>query len=174
MDPLRYPIGSFQPVESFRMEQQLAYEDQLLRFAPLLRETVRDWRPNQLDTPYRPGGWTVRQVIHHLADNDMNAILRFKRALTEEQPTAGTYREADFAELADYTADVELSITLLESLHSRFIILLRSLQPSHFDRTFVSPTHGRMTLAVAAQRLVWHNHHHLAHIAALKQRMGWQ
>ena len=129
----------------------------------------------QLDTPYREGGWTVRQVVHHLPDSHLNAYTRMKLALTEEEPTIKPYEEARWAELPDARGgDIEPSLRLLESLHQRWLMLLRDLKPADFDRQFRHPEHGRIfklseTLALYA----WHGRHHVAHISALRQRMRW-
>lgn len=173
MDRFRYPIGQFEPIPNPISEQRNRVIEEILDIPEILRLTVHKLTPEQLLTPYRPGGWTVLQVVHHLADNDMNAYIRFKRALTEESPTASSYREDLWAELSDYRIPVETSLVLLESLHSRFAALLRSLTPSDFQRTFTSPTHGKMNLDAAAQRFAWHGRHHIAQIASLKERSGW-
>jgi uncharacterized damage-inducible protein DinB len=173
MDHLRYPIGRFEAVQSPTPEQRSRWIEDISEMPKMVRLTVQNLTMEQLLTEYRPGGWTVRQVVHHMADNDMNAFIRFKRALTEDSPTAGSYREDLWAELSDYETPIEASIILLESLHSRFAALLYSLRPSDYQRTFTSPTHGEMTLDVAAQRYAWHGRHHIAQIASLKERMGW-
>ncbi|BCG59196.1 YfiT family bacillithiol transferase [Paenibacillus sp. URB8-2] len=172
MDRLRYPIGPFEPVENPTSEQRNLWIDEILEIPNLLRQTVKNLTLEQLHTPYRPDGWTVQQVVHHMADNDMNAYIRFKRALTEDHPISGSYREDLWAELSDYAAPIELSLILLESLHNRFAVLLRSLHPSDFQRTFTSPTHGPMSLETAAHRYAWHGRHHIAQIVSLKERMG--
>jgi hypothetical protein len=126
---------------------------------------VQNLNTEQLLTPYRPGGWSVQQVVHHLADNDMNAY---------KSPIAGSYREELWAELSDYQdTPIETSLVLLESLHQRFVVLLCSLSPLQFHRTFLSPTHGTMSLDIATQRFSWHGRHHIAQIDSLKERMGW-
>ena len=139
----------------------------------ILRLSVQNLNIEQLLTQYRPKGWTLQQVIHHMADNDMNAFIRFKRALTEDSPVASSYREDVWAELSDYQTPIESSLSLLESIHIRFVAILRSLHSSDFKRTFTSPTHGVMSLDVATQRFIWHDRHHIAQITALKERMGW-
>jgi len=175
LDPLRYPIGQFRPNEQPTPEQRSGWIDDLSKMPQLIRGTVENLTWEQLQTPYRPGGWTVQQVIHHMADNDMNAYFRFKRGLTEDNPTAGTYREDMWAEMSDYrNVPIEVSLVLLESIYIRFEAIIRSLSASDFARTFVSPTHGMMTLDVALQRFIWHDRHHLAQIASLKEQMGWQ
>ncbi|MEF2967442.1 putative metal-dependent hydrolase [Paenibacillus sp. M1] len=174
MDSFRYPIGQFIAVEAPTLEQRSAWIEEIAELPKVLRETLQGLSAEQLSTPYRPGGWTVQQVVHHLADNDMNAYLRFKKALTEENPTAGSYREDLWAELSDYReVPIETSLVLIEALRDRFVALLRSLPLSGFQRTFTSPTRGAMSLDVATQRFAWHGRHHTAQIAALKERMGW-
>ncbi|WP_068775114.1 YfiT family bacillithiol transferase [Paenibacillus sp. FJAT-26967] len=173
MDRLRYPIGLFEPVQNPAPQQRKKWIEDIAELPGVLGHTVRHLTSEQLLTPYRPGGWTVQQVIHHMADNDMNAFLRFKRALTEDSPAASSYREDLWAELSDYSAPVETSLVLLESIHSRFAVLLRSLQPSQFQRTFTSPAHGEMNLDTAVHRYAWHGRHHLAQITSLIERSGW-
>ncbi|WP_438447305.1 YfiT family bacillithiol transferase [Gorillibacterium sp. sgz5001074] len=173
-DALRYPIGRFEADPSPTAELRKRTIEEIRRLPDELRAAVLPLTPEQRHTPYRPGGWTVQQVVHHLADNDMNACLRFKRALTEENPTAGTYREEAWAAMEDYRlAPAEISIALLEALYSRFVILLAALDPADYSRTFISPTHGLMTLDTALQRFAWHGRHHLAQIVSLKERSGW-
>ncbi len=173
-DHFRYPIGQFQPIHNPTLEQRNRSIQDISEIAKILRLNVKNLTIEQLHTPYRPGGWTILQVVHHMADNDMNAFIRFKKALTEDNPIASTYREDMWAELSDYrSTPVETSLILLESLHSRFVALLRSLRPTDYKRTFTSPTHGIMSLDVAAQRYAWHGRHHIAQISSLKERLEW-
>jgi hypothetical protein len=174
MNQLQYPIGQFEQIEQPTPEQRNSWIDDISEMPKKLQLTVQNLTLEQLHTQYRPGGWTVQQVVHHMADNDMNAFIRFKKGLTEDNPTASTYREELWAELSDYhKTPIETSLALLESLHSRFVILLHSLSSSDFQRKFTSPTHGVMTLDVATQRYAWHNRHHIAQIVSLKERLGW-
>lgn len=140
-----------------------------------LRAAVAGLSPAQLDTPYRPNGWTVRQVVHHLPDSHLNAYTRIKLALTEEEPTIKPYEEARWAELPDArTGPVELSLALLEFLHQRWLLLLRNLAAADFARQFRHPEHGRMfALDEALALYAWHGEHHVAHITSLRRRMGW-
>lgn len=173
MEHLRYPIGRFEPIQHPTQARRDNWVKDVVETANLLRLTVLNLNQEQRLTPYRPGGWTVQQVVHHMADNDMNAFLRFKRALTEDGPLANSYREDLFAELSDYHVPIEASIQLLEAIHIRFVAVLRSLDPSDFTKTFTSPILGLLSLDVALQRFVWHDRHHIAQIASLKERMGW-
>lgn len=174
MDLWSYPLGTFKPEMHPTSEHRAIWIEDIAHIPTALRLTVQNLDAEQLLTPYRPGGWNTQQVVHHVADNDMNAFIRFKRALTEEAPVAGSYREELWAELSDYQeAPIEMSLILLDSLHQRFVVLLRSLSPEQFQRTFISPTHGIMTLDIAAQRYAWHGRHHIAQIDSLKERMGW-
>lgn len=173
MEDYRYPIGKFQRMEKPTPELRHQWMEHMLETGGILRNTVQALTHDQLQTPYRDGGWTIQQVVHHMADNNMNAFTRFKRALTEESPIASSYREDLWAELSDYQIPVETSLVLLESINVRFAVILRSLQPSDFLRTFTSPTHGMLDLDEAVQRYVWHDRHHTGQIVSLKNRMGW-
>ena len=175
MDDLRYPIGPFRyngPSSPAQREQRTAE----IGAAPeQLRAAVAGLSPGQLDTPYRPDGWTVRQVVHHLPDSHLNAYTRIKLALTEEEPTIKPYEEARCADLPDArTAPVEPSLALLNFLHQRWLLLLRNLRPVDFARRYRHPARDHMfdldeTLAMYA----WHGKHHVAHITSLRRRMGW-
>jgi hypothetical protein len=171
---LRYPIGKFQKeielTETRR--EELIYG--LASLPANLRRAVQGLSQQQLDTPYRPEGWTIRQVVHHLPDSHMNAYVRFRLALTEQEPTIKPYDERRWAELADArTAPTDLSLTLLDVLHQRWTLLLRSLSPPDFSRTFLHPELGVLTLDTQLSLYDWHGRHHLAHITALKERMHW-
>lgn len=173
-DESRYPIGEFQAVIEVTQEQRDEWIRGIEEMSSKLRLSVEGLTPDQLGHSYRYGGWTVAQVVHHMADNDMNSYIRFKRALTEEKPIAGTYRQDGWANLPDYVdTPIETSITLMECLHSRLVTILRQLQPSDFAREFTSPSHGAMTLDIALQRYVWHGQHHIAQITTLREHMGW-
>lgn len=173
MDDFRYPIGKFEQIENPTSKQRNKWIEDISETGKILRLAVENLTIEQILTQYRPGGWTVQQVIHHLADNNMNAFIRFKKALTEDSPAAVSYREDLWAELSDYRTPIESSLILLESINIRFVAILRSLHPSDFKRTFTSPTHGVMSLNVATQRYVWHDRHHISQIESLKERMGW-
>jgi uncharacterized damage-inducible protein DinB len=139
-----------------------------------LRAAVRGLSPQQVETPYREGGWTVRQVVHHVPESHMNAYIRFKLALTEDQPTIKPYAEDLWAKLPDVeSTPLEVSLALLESLHRRFISMLRSMQPEDWKRSFQHPQLGPMPLEKNLALYSWHGRHHLAHITELRKRMGW-
>ncbi|KPV61251.1 metal-dependent hydrolase [Paenibacillus sp. A3] len=173
-DILRYPIGPFNPVTNTSEEERKNYTKEIADIVPSLRKIVKDFNEDQLQTPYRSGGWTVQQVVHHMADNDINAYLRFKRALTEDEPMASSYRPNLWAELTDYKdTPIEISLMLLEALHHRLINTIHGLKPADFDRRFNTEVLGWITVDVAIQRFIWHNKHHTAHIQSLAQRMNW-
>ncbi|RFU64702.1 putative metal-dependent hydrolase [Peribacillus glennii] len=139
----------------------------------LLRGAVKGLDNKQLDTPYRSGGWTVRQVIHHLTDSHMNAYVRFKLALTEEKPVIKPYDEAKWAELSDYKLPIDISLSLLEALHKRWTNLLRNLSPSDMEKIFIHPDSGEVSVGKNIGIYAWHGRHHLAHITSLCNRQGW-
>jgi hypothetical protein len=174
---LRFPIG--QPVlpdEPLDRGAHTAYIAQIALLPDQVRAAVTGLTPAQLDTPYRPGGWTVRQVIHHLPDSHMNSYTRFKLALTEENPTICPYEEQLWAELPDSQATpVAVSLALLEALHIRWTFLLRNLTDAQWQRTFYHPGSKRtFTLDQALVLYAWHGRHHLAHIGNLVHREGWR
>ena len=139
-----------------------------------MRAAVAGLTPERFDTPYRPGGWTVRQVVHHVPDSHMNAYVRFKLALTEDEPTIKPYEEAAWAELADSASTpADVSLTLLETLHDRWVRLLRSMTEADFARKFRHPQLGVVPLDKNLALYAWHGKHHVAHITSLRQRMGW-
>jgi uncharacterized damage-inducible protein DinB len=139
-----------------------------------VREAVAGLHDAQLDTPYRPGGWTVRQVVHHIADSHMNAYVRLRFALTEDHPTIKPYSESAWAELADArTMPVDVSLTLLDGLHARWSALLRSLAPEQFARSLTHPESGEMTIDSLVALYAWHGRHHTAHITELRNSEGW-
>ena len=139
-----------------------------------LRSAVQGLSESQLQTPYRPEGWTVRQVVHHVPDSHMNSYVRFKLALTEDDPTIKTYAEDRWAELPDSkSTPIEVSLTMLDSLHDRWVRLLRSFTPEQWQRTFRHPDLGPMSLEKALALYAWHGRHHVAHITELRKRMSW-
>jgi len=172
-DP-RYPVGKFHYDGPPNEEQKRAFLDEIAQAPVKLRTAVKGLSDQQLDTPYRPGGWTVRQVIHHVPDSHMNSYVRFKLALTENEPTIKTYAEDRWAELSDSKATpIEVSLTLLESLHDRWVRLLRSLSPEDWKKTFRHPDLGPMTLEKTLALYAWHGRHHVAHITELRKQMSW-
>lgn len=176
MEPdLRYPIGKFQPVERNTDAERRAFIDAISETPRHLAAAVAGLAPAQLDTPYRPGGWTVRQLVHHIGDSHMNALTRFKLTLTEDEPTLKTYEEARWAELADTkTPPIEISLALIENLHKRWDVLLRSLKPADWPRKFRHPEWGLGTLDFLLAQYAWHGKHHVAHVTSLRERNGWR
>ena len=172
---LQYPIGKFEwsgAITDSQREQLIA---QIGEVPKQLRQAVRGLTQAQVDTPYRPGGWTVRQVVHHLPDSHMNTYVRFRLALTEDEPTIKPYDQERWAALEDArTAPIELSLTLLESLHSRWVLLLRSLRAQDFSRTFRHPELGVVSLDKYLGLVAWHGRNHVAHITSLREREGWK
>jgi len=173
-DPdLRYPIGRFTPPSHSRDARPAALLD-LVSLPEHARAAVSGLTESQLDTPYRPGGWTVRQVIHHLADSHANAFIRLKLALTETDPTVKPYDERAWAELPDSRMPVDASLQVLDGLHRRWAALYEGLEPVAFERRFFHPEHGRyQTIDEQLCLYGWHSRHHVAHITALRQRAGW-
>lgn len=172
-DP-RYPIGKFHYEGPPSEQQRRQFLDEIASTPANLRAAVRGLSPAQLDTPYRDGGWTVRQVVHHVPDSHLNSYVRFKLALTEDDPTIKPYAEDRWAELADSkSTPIEVSLTLLDSLHDRWVRLLRSLNADDWKRTFRHPELGAMTLEKNLALYAWHGRHHVAHITELRKRMGW-
>jgi len=170
----RYPIGKFeQPLAVTSLMRQQAMEV-IAETPALLRAAVSDLTPTQLDTPYREGGWTVRQVVHHVPDSHLNAYIRLRLALTEEQPTIKPYEENLWAQLPDAkTAPIEISLVLLEALHDRWVRLLRSLTADQFGRVFVHPEYGPRTVDWLLFLYAWHGRHHVAHITELRKQRSW-
>ncbi|MBM3725273.1 MAG: putative metal-dependent hydrolase [Acidobacteria bacterium] len=165
MDHLRYPIGGHQTPAAISAEDRERWIGHLEQLPGRLRELTAGLNDAALDTPYRPGGWTVRQVVHHLADSHMNAYLRSKFALTEDNPTIMPYDEVAWAEMADGRAlPVEVSLGLLEGLHRRWVTMFRSLTPEQFTRTFFHPANGVTSLEQQLALYCWHSRHHTAHI----------
>jgi hypothetical protein len=171
---LSYPIGRFDfatPVPAADRPRLIAE----IENAPgLLGKAIDGLDDRQLDTPYRPGGWTVRQVIHHVPDSHMNSYVRFRLALTEDEPTIKPYDEAKWANLHDAaTMPAAPSLQLLENLHNRWVVLLRGMTDADFQRTFRHPEHGLVRLDTNLALYAWHGRHHTAHITGLRQRLGW-
>lgn len=173
-DSLRYPIGRFdpsRPVEPSDIPSLIA----AIAAAPgALRAAVETLSPEQLDTPYREGGWTVRQLVHHIPDSHLNAYVRFKWTLSEDEPTIRTYDEKGWAELGDSRdTPIDVSLRLLEALHERWVRLLHGLDDDAWQRTLRHPDWGPLRLTTLLAMYAWHGRHHTAHVIALRERMGW-
>jgi hypothetical protein len=175
LDALRFPIGRFGYTGPLSPAERLDCIERIERAPAAIRATVQGLSDAQLDTPYRAGGWTVRQVAHHVPDSHLNAYTRFRLALTEPTPTIRPYYEDRWAELPDARrAPVEVSLALLESLHRRWVLLLRQLAPSDWERRYLHPEHGReWALDEVLAMYAWHGEHHAAHITGLRERLGW-
>jgi uncharacterized damage-inducible protein DinB len=173
MDP-RYPVGNFEmpaPVTPARRQQAM---DEIAATPAKLRAAAKGLNDSQLDTPYREGGWTVRQLVHHVPDSHLNAYVRLKLALTEEKPTIKPYDQEAWANLADSkSTPIEVSLTLLSTVHDRWDRLWRSLKPEHFVRVLVHPEHGERTVDWLLFLYEWHGRHHTAHITELRKQKGW-
>ena len=175
MTDLRYPIGEFTWDGVMTDARRAACVARIAAAPGLLRAAVAGLNDRQLDTPYRPAGWTVRQVVHHVPDSHLNAYIRMRLALTEDTPTIKPYDEARWAELRDArSAPIEVSLALLDALHVRWMSLLRELGPTECARGVRHPEHGRvMSLDELLALYAWHGEHHTAHVTALRTRMGW-
>ena len=172
-DP-RYPTGPFVPPTSTTAESRVKAIDIIAETPLRMREAVRGLDEDQLDTPYREGGWTLRQVVHHVPDSHLNAYIRTKLALTEPAPVIKPYDEASWATLADSTAvPIDVSLNLLESLHRRWVALLRSMGDEDFRREYVHPETGRHVLDHLVALYAWHGPHHVAHITTTRSRNNW-
>jgi DinB family protein len=172
-DP-RYPIGKFTFDGPASEAQRTKFINDIEQAPAALRNAVKSLTPEQIETPYREGGWTVRQVVHHVPESHMNAYIRFKLALTEIEPTVKPYLEDRWADTAEVrSTPLEISLSMLESLHDRWVRLLRSMQPADWKRTFRHPELGTVSLERNLALYAWHGKHHVAHITELKKRMGW-
>jgi len=175
MADLRYPIGKFTPDPDVTPEKRQQWIADLVEAPSLFRKAVAGLTEAQLDTPYREGGWTVRQVVHHMADSHVHNLVRFRLALTEENPAITGSNTNKLAELPDAkTGPVEVSLALLEAIHNRWVLLLRAMTPADFARTFRRPDGQQVALDRALQTYAWHGKHHAAHITHLRERMGWK
>ncbi|MED1203982.1 YfiT family bacillithiol transferase [Heyndrickxia acidicola] len=169
----KYPIGQFQFEGEITPSVREGWIKEIERLPLKLKEAVKDLSDVQLNTPYRNGGWTVWQVVHHVADSHMNAYIRFKLALTEDKPIIKPYEEARWAELADYSLPIDVSLALLDALHERWTALLKDLTLSELKKTFIHPESGEISLEKNIGLYAWHGRHHVAHIESLKTKMGW-
>ncbi|WP_445487270.1 YfiT family bacillithiol transferase [Niallia sp. 03133] len=165
----RFPIGKF----AYKENMTESWIQELEVLPSLLNETVKKLNDMQLDTPYRDGGWTIRQVVHHIADSHLNAYTRFKLALTEENPVIKPYEEAAWAELADYQLPVDVSLKMIKLLHNRLVVLLRSLNEEQLNKTFIHPDSGEVKVKENIGIYAWHGKHHLAHITNLCNKNSW-
>jgi hypothetical protein len=171
---LSYPIGKFAPPDAVGPDERRKWIDILAAAPARLRAAVDGLTASQLDTPYRPNGWTVRQVVHHLADSHMHSYIRYRLALTEENPTIKPYDQEKWAELPDaHSGPVETSLVVLEGMHSRWVALLQSMSAADFERTFFHPERGQVRLDATLALYAWHCRHHESHITGLRKRMGW-
>lgn len=175
LERLRYPIGKFNKPENFTEKIINEYISDIEHFPTRLRKAVENLSEEQLNTLYRPDGWTIRQVVHHCADSHMNSIIRFKLALTEDTPIIKPYHEELWAELKDSSnMPIEPSLHILDGVHTRWVVLLRSLDNLQLKRTFIHPSSNRtVELQENIGIYAWHGNHHLAHITRLMDRMGW-
>lgn len=173
MDP-RYPIGRFTPDAPPTPETRTRHIAEMAALPRRFRNAVSGLSDTQLSTPYRDGGWTVRQLIHHVPDSHLNAYIRCKLALTEDSPTIKPYDQEAWANLADSAlTPAEVSLSLLEAVHTRWVTLLRALAPDDFQRKFNHPETGVQSVDSTVAFYAWHGNHHLGHITALRERMKW-
>lgn len=174
MEDLRYPIGKFSPQESHTAAELKAFIERIETLPIKLEAAIAGLSDLQIDTPYREGGWTVRQVVHHVADSHMNAYIRVKWMLTEETPLIKAYNEKLWAETSETKSSPELSLTLLKALHAKWTILLRGLTANQQQKQFIHPdTKKHVALHNLVAMYAWHGDHHVAHITELKKRQGW-
>jgi hypothetical protein len=172
---LSYPIGKFNAPDIITSEMRKDFIKDIERTPGLFRKAVKGLSRKQLDTPYRQGGWTVRQVVHHVPDSHLNAYVRMKLALTEDVPTIKPYDQEKWAELNDtFNTSVSVSLDMLEVLHKRWVNLLKSLSEDDFKRNFKHPEIGIVNIDWAISQYAWHGKHHTAHITSLRKRMGWK
>ncbi|MBK9255078.1 MAG: putative metal-dependent hydrolase [Saprospiraceae bacterium] len=175
IEQLKYPIGHFELPDDITMEILSNWIKDISTFPFRLNQEVKDLSSDQLDTPYRPDGWTIRQVVHHCADSHMNSFIRLKLSLTEENPTIKPYHEDRWANLPDCIDYlVESSVKIIEGIHERWIVLLNNMSPQDFNRSYFHPgSNKKFSLLEMTGLYAWHCNHHLAHITNLKERMGW-
>lgn len=175
MSDLRYPIGTFERRDALSADERRTMIETIAAAPSRMREAVAGLSDAQLDTPYREGGWTVRQVVHHVPDSHLNAYVRLKLALTEDDPLIRPYDEMRWAALPDSRdTPLDVSLTLLESLHARWVTLFRSMKDADFRRTLRHPDHtGILTVDWLVAMYAWHSRHHVAHVTSLRERMGW-
>lgn len=170
---LSYPVGRFDGRAPRTADTRRAAIQDIASLPAKIRNAVNGFGEAQLDTPYRPGGWTVRQLVHHVADSHMNGYIRTKLALTEENPGIKPYDQDAWARLPDARLPIAVSLTILDAVHERWTLIWRSLQEADFARTFVHPELGQLTLDSQVHLYGWHSRHHVAHVSGLRQREGW-
>jgi len=173
-DDKRYPVGPYVKPAGISAVERERFVDEIAGIPARLRAAVSGLSDSQMDTPYREGGWTVRQVVHHIPDSHLNAYVRFKLALTEDRPLIRTYEEALWAETPEAkTGPVEMSLGLLDAIHARWIAAIRSIEPGMFERQYRHPELGLTSLNEQLSHYAWHGRHHVAQITSLRRRMGW-
>jgi hypothetical protein len=172
-DDLRYPVGRWTRPSHITAEWRERHITEIAALPVALRAAVAGLRDPQLDTPYRPGGWTVRQVVHHVADSHVNAYTRIKLALTEANPTIKPYDESRWAELPDARLPLDVSLRLVEAIHERWVALVRAIPEADFARPYQHPESGPHTVDIGLSSYAWHGRHHTAHITRLREREGW-
>ena len=176
MEQLKYPIGKYVAPETYTVDQLHQWIGQIKALPMWMDACIENLDNAQLHVPYRDGGWTIQQVVHHVADSHMNAYVRLKLMMTEENPTIKPYKEELWAILPDtHVVPVNVSVTLLHALHIRWVAILNNIQPHDFERTYYHPQYGRyVTIWEMTAMYAWHSKHHVAHIRNLRERMGWQ
>jgi uncharacterized damage-inducible protein DinB len=173
-EDLRYPIGNFNPAKEVTPELRKKFIQTIEELPVIFREAIENLTDEQLDTPYRPEGWTVRQLVHHVADSHMNSFCRFKLGMTEETPTIKPYEEALWAEMEDSkNAPVDLSLNVIDGVHARWTMLLKSMSDTDFERQINHPERGTMSLNSLLALYDWHSKHHTAHVTRLRERNNW-
>lgn len=172
-DDLRYPIGNFERSFEIAPELRRQFIETIEDLPAKLREAVEGLSEEQLETPYRPDGWTVRQTVHHVADSHINLFIRFRLALTEDTPTIRPYEEAEWAKLSDAKMPLDVSFKIIEGVHARLTNMLKSLTDKQFARKLIHPDSGEWTIESMLGLYDWHSKHHTAHITRLRERMNW-
>ncbi len=170
---LRFPIGKRVPRDSHTAASRAAALATVRDTPAKIRAAVNGLTDSQMDTPYRPGGWTVRQLVHHMADSHMNAYIRTRLALTEDNPPIKPYDEAAWAELADKSCPIEPSLNIIDAVHLRWMAIFNSMTPEQFARTMFHPEHGKISIDALVEIYAWHGPHHTAHATELRKRNGW-
>lgn len=174
MTELQYPVGKFQRKPTLDQAEQTMMIRQIAGTPSNVRRAVAGLVDEQIDTPYRPGGWTVRQVVHHVADSHMHAYIRTKFALTEESPTIMPYKQALWANVVDSKQPIEVSLALLDALHTRWVAILENCSADDLNRKLIHPEQGTVDINFLLQMYSWHGRHHTAHITSLRERNGWK